>query len=224
MPNGALARSIPVASASSPERATASLAVQPTGTRSASRYWRSGNAKATSTDSDAVGPASSATPSRSAPRRAADASAAIVDNRRARYDFFVEETYTAGIALLGWEVKSLRAKRVQLAGSFVLVRPNAAVLHGALITPLPNAMPPVDARRARRLLLRRSELRRLAQATRRRGRTCVCLRLYWQGHLVKCVVALATGKAHRDRRETAKRREWERERQRALRQRATGKR
>ena len=148
----------------------------------------------------------------------------IADNRRARYDFFIEETYTAGIALLGWEVKSLRAGRLQLAGSFVLARPNAAVLHGALITPLPSATLPTDAQRPRQLLLQRRELLALAQATRLRGRTCICLRMHWQGHLAKCVIATATGKARRDRRETVKRKEWERQAHRVLRRNETGKR
>ncbi len=146
----------------------------------------------------------------------------IVENRRARFDFFIEETYSAGIALLGWETKSLRARRAQLVGSFVLARPTGAVLHDALITPLPCAMPPTEPRRPRQLLLQRHELRRLALATRQRGYTCVCLEMHWQRHWVKCTIGLARGKERRDRRATVRQREWDRQQHRVLRPRATG--
>ena len=134
----------------------------------------------------------------------------------------MEERFEAGLALEGWELKSLRAGKAQVAGSYVLMRGGEAWLLGAQITPLSDAAghrPPPQPERTRKLLLGRRELARIDNATRQKGCTCVCTALYWKKHLVKCEIALARGKQLHDKREDEKKRDWEREQQRHLRRR-----
>ncbi len=144
----------------------------------------------------------------------------IVANRKAAHDYRIEEDFEAGICLQGWEVKSLRAKKVQLTDSYVLVRDGEAFLLGCHITPLSAASSHVatEPDRTRKLLLNRKELAKLHGATQQQGYTCVCLRLYWRAHLVKCRIALARGKKEHDKRASIKEREWNIDRQRLLRQ------
>ena len=148
------------------------------------------------------------------PRRAG-ARPAIAVNRRARHDYHLDSRFEAGLALRGWEVKSLRAGRVQITDSHVALRRGEAWLLGVHITPLHGSSraAAADADRSRKLLLSRRELEQLVQMASQRGHTCVCLRLYWRRHLVKCEVALARGKADHDKRAAIKEREWQRERQ-----------
>ena len=144
----------------------------------------------------------------------------IVVNKKARHDYFIEDSFEAGMQLQGWEVKSLRLKKVQLVDSYVLLKDGEAFLIGCNITPLNTASTHVvaDPTRTRKLLLHKKELARLFNATQQKGHTCVCTKLYWKDHLVKCQIALAKGKQSHDKRATEKDREWNRDKQRIVRQ------
>ncbi|CAN0190448.1 MAG: SsrA-binding protein SmpB [Pseudohongiellaceae bacterium] len=144
----------------------------------------------------------------------------IVVNKKARHDFFIEEDFEAGIQLQGWEVKSLREKKVQLLDSYVLIKDGEAFLLGCNITPLSAASTHVvaDPQRTRKLLMHKKELARLFEATQQKGQTCVCTKLYWKDHLIKAKVALARGKQSHDKRATVKEREWNIDKQRIVRE------
>lgn len=144
------------------------------------------------------------------PKKPKTADTSIVVNKKARHDYFIEDTFEAGIALLGWEVKSLRQKKVQLVDSYVILKNGEAWLIGCRITPLVAASTHVVAEpdRTRKLLMHQRELSRLFAATQDKGHTCVCIKMYWKGHLVKCQIALAKGKQSHDKRDTIKDREW----------------
>lgn len=144
----------------------------------------------------------------------------IVVNKKARHDYFLEDTYEAGIELRGWEVKSLREKKVQLVDSHVIVKNGEAWLLGALITPLSTVSTHhvAEPDRTRKLLLHRKELARIFSGIQQKGYTAVCTKMYWKGHLVKCQVALAKGKQGFDKRASIKEREWNIDKQRAVRQ------
>ena len=143
----------------------------------------------------------------------------IAENRRARYDYFIEERLEAGLALEGWEVKAMRAGRAQLAEAYVYVRNGEAFLIGAHIAPLSTASTHkiADPVRTRKLLLHRSELDQLVGAVERRGYTIVPLELYWKSGRAKLQIGLAKGKQKHDKRATEKDRDWQREKARALR-------
>jgi SsrA-binding protein len=142
----------------------------------------------------------------------------IVENRKARFDYHIEEHLEAGLSLTGWEVKSLREGKIQLVDSYVLVKNGEAWLIGCQITPLQTASAHVvaDPRRDRKLLLHRNELNRLTGRIEAKGYTCVCTRLYWKGHLVKADIGVAKGKQTHDKRATTKDREWQREKGRIM--------
>ena len=142
----------------------------------------------------------------------------IAENRQARHEYFIEETYEAGISLQGWEVKSLRAGRVQLKEAYVFVKNAEAFLFGSHISALPTASTHVipDPIRTRKLLLNRAELNRLVGAVERKGYTLVPLELYWKAGRAKLKVGLAKGKKEHDKRATSKDRDWEREKSRLL--------
>jgi SsrA-binding protein len=142
----------------------------------------------------------------------------IVNNRKARYDYFIEETYEAGLCLQGWEVKSLRAGRAQLKEAYVFIKDGEAFLFGAHVSALPTASTHIipDPIRTRKLLLNRSELDRLIGAVERRGYTLVPLELYWKAGLAKLRVGLAKGKKEHDKRATSKDRDWQREKSRVM--------
>jgi SsrA-binding protein len=144
----------------------------------------------------------------------------IAQNKKARFDFHLEDKFEAGVALQGWEVKSLRAGKGQLTDSYVLLKNGEAWLIGAQITPINTVSTHyvVDPRRTRKLLLNKRELNRLIGATQQKGYTCVCTSLYWKGHLVKAEIALAKGKQLHDKRDTEKDRDWNREKQRVVRE------
>lgn len=144
----------------------------------------------------------------------------IVVNKKARHDYFIQDTFEAGLALQGWEVKSLRQGKVQLIDSYVLIKDGEAFLLGCNITPLISASTHVvaDPQRTRKLLLHKNELAKLFAATQQKGDTCVCTKLYWKQHLIKCQIALARGKQSHDKRSTIKEREWNIDKQRAMRQ------
>ena len=144
----------------------------------------------------------------------------IALNKRAKFDYHLEERLEAGIALLGWEVKSLRAGKVQLTDSYVIFKDGEAWLLGAQISPLPTASTHfvTDPIRTRKLLLKRRELSKLQQAAEQKGYTVVATALYWKAHLVKVEVALGKGKQQHDKRETEKERDWNRQKQRIMQQ------
>ncbi|MFO7285513.1 MAG: SsrA-binding protein SmpB [Gammaproteobacteria bacterium] len=143
----------------------------------------------------------------------------IAVNRKARFDYFIEEDFEAGLELQGWEVKSLRAGKAQLTEAYVVLRDNQAWLLGAHITPLVSASTHIepDPTRTRRLLLHRREIDRLTGLVERRGYTLVPLELYWNKGRAKLLVGLARGKKQYDKRAAEKERDWQIERARALR-------
>jgi len=145
----------------------------------------------------------------------------IALNKKARHDYFIEDRIEAGLALEGWEVKSLRAGRVQMTESYILLRNNEAWLFGMHISPLLSASTHVtpDATRTRKLLLHRREIDKLTGAVERRGYTLVPLSLYWKRGRAKVEIALARGKQSHDKRAADKERDWNREKQRLLRSR-----
>ena len=143
----------------------------------------------------------------------------IVENRKAFHDYFVEERYEAGLALEGWEVKAIRAGRVQLKEAYVVIRGGELFLIGAHVSPLAAASTHVqpDPTRTRKLLLHAEEIRRLVGKVEQAGYTLVPLNLHYAKGRVKVEIALAKGKKQYDKRAAEKEREWNREKQRLLR-------
>ncbi len=143
----------------------------------------------------------------------------IAENRKVRFDYFIEDRYEAGIALEGWEVKAMRAGRAQLKEAYIYLRGGEAFLIGAHIAPLPAASTHVaaDPVRTRKLLLHRGQLQHLIGAVERRGYTLVPLELYWKNGRAKAEIALAKGKKQHDKRAVEKERDWQREKARLLR-------
>jgi SsrA-binding protein len=145
----------------------------------------------------------------------------IAVNKRARFDYHVDERLEAGIALEGWEVKSLRDGRIQFGESYALIKNGEAYLFGAQITPLISASTHVvaDKMRNRKLLLHKAELNRLIGAVERKGYTVIPLSLYWKGNRVKVELGLAKGKKEHDKRDAEKERDWQRDKGRIMRER-----
>ena len=137
----------------------------------------------------------------------------IALNKRARFDYFIEERFEAGLALEGWEVKSLRAGKVQITESYVILKNNEAFLIGAHVTPLNTASTHVhpDPTRTRKLLLNRAELVKLIGAVERKGYTLVPTAMYWSKGRAKLEIGLAKGKKAHDKRAAEKERDWERQ-------------
>jgi SsrA-binding protein len=142
----------------------------------------------------------------------------IALNKKAKFDYFIEERYEAGVALEGWEVKSLRAGKVQIRDSYILLKNGEAYLFGALITPLPTASTHIqpDPQRNRKLLLHRHQLNKLIGAVERKGYALVPTAMYWKAGKVKVEIGLAQGKKTHDKRETEKERDWQRQKQRLI--------
>ena len=143
----------------------------------------------------------------------------IAENRRARFDYFIEERYEAGIVLEGWEVKALRAGKAQITESHVFVRDGEVFWIGAHVNPLKTTSTHViaDPTRTRKLLMKHSEIAHLIGAVERKGYTIVPLELYWQRGKAKLRIGLAKGKKQHDKRETEKERDWSRDKARLLR-------
>ncbi len=143
----------------------------------------------------------------------------IAENRRARFDYFIEQRFEAGIALQGWEVKALRAGKAQITEAYVFLRDGEAFLFGAHITPLKTSSTHVvaDPTRTRKLLLNRRELSHLIGAVERKGYTLVPLELYWLRGRAKLEIGLAKGKKQHDKRAAERDRDWQRDRARLLR-------
>ncbi len=142
----------------------------------------------------------------------------IVVNRRARHDYFIEQTLDAGLVLQGWEVKSLRAGRGNLSEAYVVVRGGEVWLVGSHFSPLPSTSTHVEADpvRPRKLLLNRAEIRSLVGSVERRGYTLVPLKLFWSRGRAKLSIGLARGKKQRDKRASEREKDWNREKQRLL--------
>ena len=142
----------------------------------------------------------------------------IALNKRARFDYYIEERFEAGIALEGWEVKALREGRIQFADSYVLLKDNEAFLFGSLINPLPTAAKhsTPDPTRTRKLLLHRRQLVRLFGAVERKGFTLIPTAMYWSRGKVKVEIGLAKGKRQYDKRRTQKDRDWARQKARIM--------
>ncbi|HEX6998841.1 MAG TPA: SsrA-binding protein SmpB [Gammaproteobacteria bacterium] len=147
-----------------------------------------------------------------------DKQSLIADNKKARFDYFIEERFEAGLELQGWEVKSLRAGKAQITESYVILRDGEAWLLGAHVTPLGTASTHIqpDPTRTRKLLLHRKELDRLTGLVERRGYTLVPLDLHWSKGRAKLTVGLAKGKKQHDKRAAEKERDWARDKARIL--------
>jgi SsrA-binding protein len=145
--------------------------------------------------------------------------AAIAENRRARYEYHIEEQFEAGMVLEGWEIKAIRAGQVQLTDGYVLIRDGELFLIGCRINALRSASTHVhpEADRTKKLLMKKDEIRRLVGKVEQKGFTLVPLNLHYKGGLVKADIALAKGKAMHDKRDTEKKRDWEREKGRLMR-------
>ena len=151
-------------------------------------------------------------------KRAKHGGKTIAVNKKAGFEYFIEERFEAGLVLQGWEVKSLRAGKVQIMEGYVTVKDQEAFLFGALITPLPTVSTHYvpDPRRTRKLLLHRHELRRLIGAVERKGYTLVPVSLYWKNGRAKLEIGLAKGKKQHDKRASEKDRDWKRDKARML--------
>ena len=145
----------------------------------------------------------------------------IADNRKARHDYELLDQFEAGLALAGWEVKALRAGRCQLRDSFVVIKNGEAWLLNTHISPLTTVSTHInpDPTRSRKLLLTKRELNKLIGAVQQQGFTLIPLNLHWKHNRVKLDFALAKGKKLYDKRESAKRHDWDRQKQRLLRHR-----
>lgn len=145
-------------------------------------------------------------------------SASIALNKKAHFEYYIEDEYEAGLVLEGWEVKSLRAGKINLSDSHVILKYGEAFLLGAQIQPLPTAAAHLfpDANRTRKLLLNRRELSKLIGSVERQGYTIVPLSLYWKNNRVKIKIALAKGKKAHDKRDTIKDRDWQRDKARLM--------
>ncbi len=143
----------------------------------------------------------------------------IALNKRARHEYHIDERYEAGISLQGWEVKSLRAGRINLTDAYAIVRNGEIFLFGASIPPLLQASTHVVAedRRTRKLLLNRAEIDKLVGAVERKGYTLVPTAMYWKHNRVKLELGLAKGKQDHDKRAAERERDWNREKQQAMR-------
>ena len=140
----------------------------------------------------------------------------IAENRRARFNFELTSRFEAGLSLEGWEVRSMRLGKAQIAEAYVLLKDSEAWLIGSYINPL-NANQIQDPTRSKKLLLNKKELAEIFKSTQQKGLTCVPIKLFWKNNLVKCEIALAKGKQKKDKRETIKTRDWDRQKARELR-------
>jgi SsrA-binding protein len=143
----------------------------------------------------------------------------IIDNKKAFHDYFVEERYEAGLVLEGWEVKAIRAGRVQLKEAYVVVKKEEVWLIGCHISPLPTASTHIkpDPTRSRKLLLHAQEIRKLIGKVQQAGFTLVPLNLHYTKGRIKLEVGLAKGKKLHDKRAAEKEREWQRDKSRLMR-------
>ena len=152
----------------------------------------------------------------------ADEDSVISVNRQAYHDYFVEETYEAGVSLVGTEVKSIRAGHVNLRGAYARVRDGEVWIEGMNIARYEQGLVHHDPERPRKLLLHRREIERLVTKVQAKGLTLVPLRLYFSHNRVKALIGLCRGKKQYDKRDTIREREVEREMARTIKQRLRG--
>jgi SsrA-binding protein len=178
-------------------------------------YWRGAikSAPAKLPEKESMSTASNSSFRPPAKAKPAVSTAPIAENRRARYDYFIEERHEAGIVLEGWEVKSIRAGQVQLTDGYVMIKGGEMYLIGCRINPLRNASTHISplADRIKKLLLSAQDIRRLIGKIEQKGFTLVPLNLHFKGSFVKVEIGLAKGKAEHDKRNTEKKRDWEKE-------------
>lgn len=143
----------------------------------------------------------------------------IAENRRARFEYHIDEQFEAGVVLEGWEVKAIRAGQVQLTDGYVMIRNGELFLIGCRINALRTASTHVQpqADRTKKLLMKKDQIRRLVGKVEQKGFTLVPLNLHYKAGLVKAEIALAKGKAEHDKRQATKEREWNREKGRLMR-------
>jgi SsrA-binding protein len=155
-----------------------------------------------------------------AKEKSKDGNSTIALNKRARHEYHLDDRFEAGLSLQGWEVKSLRAGRINLSEAYAIVKNGEILLFGASIPPLLSASTHVvaDDRRTRKLLLHKQEIDKLIGAVERKGYTIVPTAMYWKHNRVKVEIALARGKQDHDKRDAEKERDWNREKQRTMRQ------
>lgn len=151
-------------------------------------------------------------------KKETDNNARIAENRKARFEYAMEDSYEAGVVLQGWEVKSLRAGKGGIADSYVVIKGGEAWLLGAQIAPLLSASTHItpENQRTRKLLLHKKELLRLIGAVERKGYTIVPILMYWKNGRVKVQISVAKGKKLHDKRQSVKDREWKRTQRRLL--------
>lgn len=144
----------------------------------------------------------------------------IINNKKAFHDYFIEEQIEAGIVLEGWEVKAIRAGRVQIKESYIQWKKGAFYLVGSHITALPTASNHVkpDSVRQRKLLLKQSEINKLIGKVERSGYTLVPVNMHYSHGYVKIDMGLAKGKKQHDKRQSSKEKDWNREKQRLMKQ------
>ena len=154
--------------------------------------------------------------------KAAAAAVRIADNRKAVFNYHIEERFEAGMVLEGWEVKSLREGKVQLTDGYVVIRGGELFIIGCQINPLGTASTHIrpDSVRTKKLLMHKDEIRRLVGKVEQKGFTLVPLNLHWKAGKVKCDIGLAKGKGEHDKRDTIKDREGKREVERAMKSRS----
>ncbi len=135
----------------------------------------------------------------------------VIENRQAKYNYKLLDSFEAGISLLGWEVKSIRASSIELKDSYILMKKGEAYIIGLSILPLKEVTFSVDPQRTRKLLLTKSELSKIFKATKNKGLTCIPTKVFWKDNLIKLKISLGQGKSKFDKRESIKMKEWERE-------------
>ena len=135
----------------------------------------------------------------------------VIENRQAKFNYELGENFEAGISLLGWEVKSIRASRVDIKDGYVLMKKGEAWLIGMSISPLKEVTQEVDPIRTRKLLLTKSELAKIFKGTQEKGLTCLPIKIFWKDNLIKLKISLGKGKSKFDKRESIKQKEWNKE-------------
>ena len=141
----------------------------------------------------------------------------IVKNKNASRNYKLDESFQAGIVLEGWEVKSLRQSKVDVKNSYVTIKEGEAWLIGVKIdSPASLKQEDIDLTKSRKLLLHRKEIEKIERLKGEKGLTCVLTKIYWKDNLIKCDIAMGKGKKHRDQREDIKKRDWERDQGRIL--------
>ena len=135
----------------------------------------------------------------------------VITNRQAKFNYALGENFEAGISLLGWEVKSIRASRVDIKDGYIIMKKGEAWLIGMSISPLKEVTHEVDPTRTRKLLLTKPELSKIFKGTKEKGLTCLPIKIFWKDNLVKLKISLGKGKSKFDKRESIKQKEWKKE-------------